>query len=222
MLSNSSFLRDFVLPIPICQPETDLGNILNVFQHLNCRLLAISLKHQNWGIINSEDLLSFLAKTWFGQKSTLVSHPRNLTYQQSIPHLSSPDFASIIKPAIVFQADSGLNKFLDYLKYESIFNEQNEYLIVDAAGELQGQIDRNKVIQFLALESNHSTKDSSQSSIFLSNLTSLLDSVALPLKIATETGQALYLNQQWQETFVDQQSSHSVDQTNTQIASWWW
>jgi hypothetical protein len=228
MLSNSAFnsslLKDFVYPIPICQPETDLGSILHIFHYSNCQVLAIPLKNQSWGIIDSRDLVSFLGEACLREKSALVAHPRNISYQQSIPHLSNRDFNSIVRPATVLQADSKLDEFFDCLESEFIFDQQNEYLIVDATGELQGQIDRNKVIRYLASKVKQpsiNTSHNRSSFSSLSDLGSLMDSVTLPLKVQTASGKDLYLNQYWQEISTDKQNLLSADQLETEIASWW-
>ncbi len=228
MLSNSAFnsslLQDFVYPIPICQPEADLDSILHIFHYSSCKVLAIPLKNQSWGIINSRDLVSFLNEACLGERSALVAYPRNISYQQSIPHLSNRDFNSIVRSAIVLQADSKLDEFIDCLESEFIFDRQNEYLIVDATGELQGQIDRNKVIRYLASEVKQPTKNTSQKSSFgsLSSLSSLIDSVALPLKIQTASGKDLYLNQYWLEISTDKQNLLPADQLDTEIIASWW
>jgi hypothetical protein len=49
MYNHSLSLEEFVEPLPICQPETDLGNILSIFQHSNCKMLAISQGKLDWG-----------------------------------------------------------------------------------------------------------------------------------------------------------------------------
>ncbi|MGF1591364.1 MAG: histidine kinase dimerization/phospho-acceptor domain-containing protein [Pleurocapsa sp.] len=218
-ISNTAYLKNFVYPIPICQQGTDLGSILKIFQHLNCKLLAVPQNCGGWGIIQAEDLLSLIAKNWLADKTALVSHPRSEAYQRSIPYVKTSDFDSIIKPALICQADIQLDEFLNYLHYESLFEDQDEYLVVNAAGELQGKLDRNKILKYLARQSSTNTPHLPAS---LNYLNELIDFIALPLKIETVAGKDIYLNKCWQELITDNQDSQQpLEQPKTKIATWW-
>lgn len=219
LISNAAYLKDFVHPVSICQPETDLGSILKIFQHLKCNLLAIPQNSGGWGIINSEDLLSLIAKTWLAEKMALVSHPKSEAYQRSIPYVKISDFDSIIKPALICQADTQLDEFLNYLHYESLFDNQGEYLIVNAMGELQGKLDRNKIFKYLVKKSLTNTPQLPAS---LNYLSELIDFIALPLKIETVEGKDLYLNRCWQELITSNQDSQPpLEEPDAIIATWW-
>lgn len=220
-MSSNPNLGNFVYPIPICQPGADLGSILHIFHHSTCQILAIPLGAENWGTISSADLLSFLAGAWLGERTAVVGHPRNTSYQQYAPHLSISDFNSIIKPAIVFPAKANLDDFFNTIKYKSIFHNLDKYLVVDVDGELQGQLNLNQIIEYLASESKHSVIGNSPKSSFLDSLSYLLDSIPLPVKIETAAKKELYRNQSWQKIFPHQQDSLQVDRIDSQIASWW-
>ena len=146
-MPSNSCLNIFTHSIPICQPEADLGSILNIFQRSRCRLLAISQPQGNWGIIHSENLLSLMAQAWLGE-TTVVSHPKNLAYRANIPRISIQDFNSIIEPATVYHADTELQEFLDNLQ-EDWFCSRKEHLVVSSTGKLLGRLDRHKILEYL-------------------------------------------------------------------------
>lgn len=166
MPSNSCPLNIFTQPIPICQPEADLGSMLKIFQRSPCRLLAIPQSQGNWGIIHSEDLLSLMARAWLGE-TTVVSHPKNLAYRSNIPRISIQDFDgegrsglptmpnrhvdSIIVPATVYHADTELEEFLGDLQYDW-FSSREEHLVVSSTGKLLGRLDRHKILEYLVLK----------------------------------------------------------------------
>ena len=223
MASNYTSLNDFVYPIPICQPEADLGSILNIFQHLNCKLLAIPQKCGGWGIISSEDVLSLLAEVWLGKQTSLLSHPRKVSSQQNIAHITTQDFNSLIKPAIVYQADTEIHEFLNHLEHGTISSNQSEYeyLVVNMSGELQGRLDQAKIINYLTLEAKQRSRNTSQLPTSFDRLSNLIDTIALPLKIVTAEGQDLYQNKSWQQLIQGQNRLHSaMYETNLQKMTW--
>ena len=221
MASNYTSLNDFVYPIPICQPEADLGSILNIFQHLNCKLLAIPQNGGGWGIISSEDLLSLLAEVWLGKQTLLLSHPRKVAYQQNIAHITTQDFNSLIKPAIVYQADTEIHEFLNHLEHGTVSSNQSEYLVVNTSGELQGRLDQAKIINYLTLEAKQRSRNTSQLPTPVDRLSNLIDTIALPLKIVTAEGQDLYQNKSWQQLIQGQSRLHSaMYETNLQKMTW--
>ena len=217
MASNYTSLNDFVYPIPICQPEADLGSILNIFQHLNCKLLAIPQNCGGWGIISSEDLLSLLAGVWLGKQTSLLSHPRKVASQQNIAHITTQDFNSLIKPAIVYQADTEIHEFLNHLEHGTVFSNQSEYLIVNTSGELQGRLDQAKIVNYLALEAKQRSRNTPQLPTSFDRLSNLIDTIALPLKIVTAEGEDLYQNKSWQQLIQGRRLLHStIYETNLQ------
>lgn len=225
MVSNYTSLNDFVYSIPICQPEADLGSILNIFQHLNCKILAIPQSCGGWGIINAEDLLSLIAEVWLGKQMVLASHPRQIASQQNIAHVTTQDFDSLIKPAMVYQADTKIDEFLNHLKYASMFNNQSECLIVNEIGELQGRLDKIKIINYLAHESKEESKEISSNALEFSNsltsLGNLIDAIALPLKIKTAAGEDLYQNKCWQQLITENSCSLATErETNIKQVTW--
>lgn len=167
MPSNSCPLNIFTHPIPICQPEADLGSMLNIFQRSPCRILAIPQPQGNWGIIHAEDLLSLMARAWL-RETTVVSHPKNLAYRGNIPGISIQDFDgegrsdlpampnrhvdSIIVPATVYHADTELQEFLGDLQYDW-FSSREEHLVVSSTGKLLGRLDRHKILEYLVSKS---------------------------------------------------------------------
>lgn len=165
MSNYSPSLKDFVEPIPICELETDLGNMLSIFQHLNCKMLAVPQGKLGWGILNSEDLLSLVTEAWQGDRIALTSHPRNIAYQQKMTCRSIPDVKTLIKPVMVYQAESKLEEFLEKLQHEPLSTPGQICLIVNQQGELEGMLDRDKIIQYLAQNSSFTLQDQAQNPI---------------------------------------------------------
>ena len=206
-------LKEFTQPIPICQSTADLGNMLSIFQHLNCKMLAIPQNGSGWGIINSEDLLDLVAKSWLGERSVSSSHPRNIGYQQSLTSRTVPDIKASIRAAVVCQGDIELDEFLKYWLDNSASEDKRVYLVVNRQGELIGKLDKTKVIEHLASRLNAA----SSSSLLPQNLTNLaksLEAISLPGKIITSSEKAIYVNQQWQISFGDLQNL-SLQQVET-------
>ncbi|MBW4535901.1 MAG: hypothetical protein KME09_18340 [Pleurocapsa minor HA4230-MV1] len=206
-MSNHSFsLKEFVEPVPICQAETDLGNIMNIFQHSNCKMLAIDQGKLGWGVINSEDLLSLVTEVWLGDRLSVTSHPRNFMYQQRTSCRLIPDVTTLIEPAMVYQADTKVDEFFSRLKY-SWLKEERVCLIVNHQGELLGKLDKDKIIKYLV--SKPVAPENRQLSPSLDYLTSLLEAIALPSKIETAEGQVIYTNQLWQQLIAENQDAAS-------------
>jgi signal transduction histidine kinase len=165
MSNYSPALKDFVERIPICELETDLGNMLNIFQRLNCKMLAVSQGKLGWGILNSEDLLSLVTEAWLGDRIALTSHPRNIAYQQKMTCRLIPDIKTLIKPVTVYQGEIKLDEFLDHLQHEPLLATGQTCLIVNQQGELEGILDRDKIIQYLARKFSSTLQDQVQDTI---------------------------------------------------------
>jgi len=194
MSNHFPTLQEFVYPIPICQPEADFGNMLNIFQHLNCQMLAVPDELGGWGIINAKDLLFLMTDVWCSERISLSTNPRQSISRQSISSRLIPDIKTLIRSVKMYQADLKLNEFLNCLQQNSLAEDEEVCLIVDRQGKLQGRLDRQKIIQYFA--SNSSPEKSKSPG--LSHLASLIDTFSLPSKIETAQGQTVYANQKWQ------------------------
>ena len=197
MFSNST-LNSFVCPIPICQPKAALGSILNIFQSTNSRSLAVPLSNGDWGIIYAEDILSLMSKTWFKNQLALISHPKSLSHQSNTPQIDVRDFDSLIVPAVVYQADTELQEFLNHISHNCLLDRQTEYLVVDRGRKLRGRLDRHKILKYLAVQTQKISTDASEAE-FLNQVSSSIDRIAIPLKIESTAGKTLHFNASWQE-----------------------
>lgn len=204
MSNYAPSLKEFVCSIPICQPEADLGNMLSIFQHLNCKMLAIPQSRSTWGVINSEDVLSLVAKIWLGDPMALVSHPRNTRYQQTMSGRLPPEIKTLIKPVMVYQGDTQVDDFLRHQQYDSLLEEEKISLIVNREGELQGRLDKDKIIEYLASKSAP-PQDLSRPPV-LSDVASLIQAIAIPSRIETADGEVVYTNQVWRQLVKDHQN----------------
>ena len=205
MYNYAPSLKEFVCSIPICQSEADLGNMLSIFQHLNCKMLAIPQAGLGWGVIRAEDILSLVAKIWLGDCLALTSHPRNIKHQQNMTCQSIPDVSSLIKPVMVYQEDTHVDDFLNCLQHGTLLSEERVYLIVNQQGELQGRVDRDKIIEYLALKSSLRQEVVNKADSTYLNLADLVRAIPLPSRIETTAGELVCRNQLWQQLVIEHQ-----------------
>ena len=218
MFSNPPILDDFIYPIPYCHSKTNLNSILNIFHRWNCQQIAIFQQNSKWGLIDSVDLLSLITEVHLNQKTVASGRFRSSMPQQAVFSLN--DLNLIVKPAVVYQSDLRLDEFLNGLGKGSLSSDRQKYLIVNRLGELQGKLDKNKILEYLASEYKLNRGDSqplAPSNYWLE----LLDSVALPLKIETTSGKNLYSNVCWQELIIGDRSWQHQLHPERAIASWW-
>ncbi len=201
MFSHALTLNDFAYSIPICQPEADLGSILNIFKHGNCQIIAVPLENNAWGTISSQDLLSLMAQLWQRDSVVMISHPRSQAHQENISDLKYKNFDYLIKPAIAYQGKIKLQEFLNNLENVSLSDRQ--YLIIDELGKLQGRLETSQILKYLAsnfertiantpqilpqakiADSHHTDKfldNTSECWLSLATKASIVDSVAIQL-----------------------------------------
>ena len=151
MFSLDSTLDNFVTPVAICEAETDLGNILNIFARTKADVLAVSLRNNNWGIIRSQNLLGFLAEYWQKNPAAIIGYPKKFSDAESGSlAVSSTAFDSSIEPAIVCFGHTKLADFFASQNNNFFAAEKDIYLIKNRAGNLQGKLDLPKLLQYLA------------------------------------------------------------------------
>lgn len=203
MPSNFAYLKDFVQPVPICQSEADIGSVLRIFQHLNCKLLAIPQGGSSWGVVYPQDVLGIIAQAWWGKKTATHGHPKNTAAHQEMTGMATFNLQSIIKPAMVYQGSMKLDDFLSQMQDNPRFDNQQEYLeylIIDGTGELKGKLDQTKIIQYLTQKSDKFSQNTSQISTPLSSLLcDLINLIPLPMKLETGAGIELSCNKCWQQ-----------------------
>ncbi|MCC0177621.1 HAMP domain-containing histidine kinase [Waterburya agarophytonicola K14] len=222
MFSSDLTLNEFACAIAICQPEADLGSILRIFHQTNCHSLAIPGKNNTWSTISSQNLLVLLAKSWQKLPVAMVSHPKKTPHQRNLAFNTIEDFHYLIEPAIICQGDTRLEDFLQFLHNDSLHRNQDKYLIVNAAGKLQGKLDKDKLLRYLASRFDRYTTSPRLSNSSIS-LLDLLDNLSLPLKIETAENKDYYLNQCWQKLISHNREKHlpQSPKSNISIANWW-
>ena len=177
-------------------------------------MLAIPLTEREWGIITAENLLSLVAQCCWGEGTVVVGQPRNRGDRQKMVERSQfdqrsentslcndgliSDFKASIEPVIVYYSDTKLNEFLGSFEGISWLKERRVCLIIDRQEELQGRLDRSKIIEYLAQKSTPALRKATSPSIANS-----LEKIALPVKIETANGQVICANQLWQDLFTD-------------------
>lgn len=223
MFSQNLTLSEFVCPIPVCQPEADLGSILHIFHQSDCDCLAVLNKDLRWGIISSSKLLALLSNPR-RQLSTITSGYPKQTY--SSRNLASQtdcvELRHLIEPAIVYRDDTKLPNFLASLADNYLESDRSNCLIVDRAGKLKGKLDRHKLLRYIG---SRVARCNSNSLLPTSSmpLLSLLDHLNLPLKIETSEGKNCYENRCWQESISHNHDNHLAEsqKLNASIADWW-
>ena len=218
MFSNPPILSDFVYPIPYCHWEIDLNSILKIFQRWNCQQIAIFQQNGKWGLIDSVDLLSLITEVSMNQKLVASGGFKGSMPQQTFGLNSHA--SSIVKPAVVYQSGMRLDEFLNGLPKGALGCDRQKYLLVDRLGELQGKLDKNKILEYLASEYKPNLVNHSQP-LAPSNYFELLDFIALPLKIETTSGEELYFNTCWEEIIIGDRPTQHQLQPDRAIASWW-
>ena len=182
-------LKEFVYPVPVCQPEANLNNVLSIFRHLNCQVLAIP-SATGWGIITSASLLSLVNKSCWDEKTAFGT--RNADRRQKVTEQSLLEVRAAIESVIINREDTKLDDFLSRGQSNDWLTKEKVCLIVDRQGTLQGRLDRNKIIEYLAqkprlresVKTNFSPIDS-------------LEQIALPAKIEAANGRIVRANQLW-------------------------
>jgi signal transduction histidine kinase/CheY-like chemotaxis protein len=227
MFSSDLTLKDFVCPIPICQPRADLETILNAFQISDCGLIAISLSQNIWGIVNCNSLLSLLTKSWQESANARVSHPRNMIHAKASLALTEAELSLIVEPAIALNDQIKAEKFLSYLKADNDSNsKKTRYLIVNSEGKLLGLLNTHKLLESFAFSLNHqrSTTQTLPNIDIKRSFLSLIDYIALPLKLETADGKICGTNSHWQKSIdktAQKKQPKPPENTNFSIAKWW-
>ena len=201
MSHYSPSLIEFIYPIPICQSEADLSNILSIFQHLNCKMLAVP-STTGWGIITAENMLSLVVKNCYEDK--IVARQKNICTRQKVIERSRLTLKAALEPVTIGRDDTELDEFLDSFEGASWLRENKVCLIIDRQGELQGKLDRSKIIEYLAQTTSNRNKVISPPA-----LESLLEEIVLPVKIETADGRVVCANRRWQDLFTNSPSTIS-------------
>ena len=153
-----------------------------------------------WGIITAENLLSSVVKNCYGNE-VVVAHRKNICDRQKKNERSQFNLKALLEPAMVGQDDTELDKFLDSFEGISWLRENKVCLIIDRQGELQGRLDRSKIIEYLA-----QTTPTRNKVISPPVSKSSLEEIALPVKIETANGRVVCANRQWQDLFTNSPS----------------
>ena len=193
MSYHSSSLKEFVYPIPICQPEADLSNILPIFQHLNCKMVAVPLA-KKWEIITAENLLSLIVKNCWEDETTPVSEEKNFGKRQKTIEANAIALEALIEPAMLEQDETKLAEFLSSFEGNFWLREKRVCLIINAEGELLGRLDRSKIIQYLSQTNSVLDQVTPAPTVINS-----LEEIALPVKIETANRRVICANQRWRE-----------------------
>ncbi len=227
MFNYDLTLNEFVCSIPICQAEADLGSILHIFNQTQCDSLAVSGKNNAWGTISSGGLLSLLAAPSKRSSVFITGHPKKGMLQEDFAFDPKQDLRRLIQPAIVYQADTTLSVFFKSFGDNYFRNNHHQCLVVNSAGELQGRLDKDKLLRYVASEfeqhEGNSSLPKSQLPISSMPLLSLLDNLALPLKIESSERKDCYANKCWRQLVSHNRDKSSIQsqELNVSIANWW-
>jgi|GEM_PF-1888542 len=222
MFSLDFTLNDFVTPVAICQAETDLRNILDVFAQTNASVLAIPLKNNTWGIISSQKLLAFFAKSWQKNPVAISGYPKKFSDAENESFtFATTAFNSLIEPTVVYLSSTKLGDFFAAQNKDFFSAKKDTYLIADRAGNIQGKLDLKKLLQYLGSRFN-SSKVKPYLAEWQDILSDSIDSIDLPFKLETTEGKEVYLSKSWHK-LVTSKPHKNIKQSSsdTSIASWW-
>ena len=222
MFSHNLTLSEFVCPIPICQPEADLGSILYIFHQTGCDCIAILKQDGNWGIISSSKLLALLTNPRQKLLNVTSSHPKKTSGSRNFAfEVSKAELMCSLEPAIVYQADTKLSKFWESLADNCLELNRNKHLIINSEGKLAGKLNIDKLLRYIG---SRVARDSSLS-LPTSSVPwlTLLDDLSLPLKIETAERKSCYENHCWQKLISHNRNSHETlaHELDDSIANWW-
>ena len=217
MFNHNLTLNDFVCSVPICQPEADLKSLLNIFYQTKSAFLAIPGEKLNtWRTISSKNLLALLAEYWQQTPVTMVNRHQNIRDWKY--NSTTEDFKYLIKPALVYHADTKVTEFIKNLD-NSWHTGELKYLIINGAGGLCGQLDTNKLLKYLASKFAPSPPDFDLPMVS-DDVINLIDSIPFPVGIEALSEKDGYYNQCWQES-VDRNKDKDKSRSDISIANWW-
>ena len=163
-----------------------------------------------------------MAKSW--QQLPLVggNHRQNSPDNENFHDRNICNVWEAIEPAIICQAKTTLTEFLGSLPKDFSQTSCVEYLIVNSVGQLQGKLDKDKLLKYLVSKYSFQSTNNSLPDSLLS-LLDLFDNLTLPLKIETSARQDCYVNHAWQESINSTNERHLDlrQKSNVSIAHWW-
>lgn len=187
MSSLTVTLYNFIQPVPICEPETDLETVVSIFRSEQPDKIAVVSSQGNLlGTVSSSLLLRFLTELRLSD----LSRPLSLNCCLS-------DIKELIQPLPVLPAHISVKQLEASL---TELNSDSSYLLsyglVDIQGKFLGLLDHGKLLQFLLSNSQESEMKPSKLEQLLFEF---LGQLPFPVMLITQPGEVLYQNPGWSE-----------------------
>lgn len=217
MPTTSPSLKNFIEPVPLCQPTAALESLRSIFSQGNCdRVAVVNEQLQPLGLVYLRSLMPLA--------------DRDSKWQQP---LSESSIA--IEPIRIVSATLSVSEFWQYLQTEEQNTPQESKTIggfskipiglTDASGQFLGLLEGLSLLQFIASQSNLTSLPTAVKEIELipvsaalatalgaqvrfveaglkpsenlNSLVQLLEKLPLPLRLQTPTGQIVSQNASW-------------------------
>ncbi len=218
MPTTSPSLKNFIEPVPLCQPTAALASLRSIFSQGNCdRVAVVNEQLQPLGLV-------YLRSLWASAAD------RTNDWEQP---LSESSIA--IEPITIVSAALSISEFWEYLQTEELNTPNHSQTIsgfskspiglTDASGQFLGLLDTSHLLQFIASQSSltslptavkeieirpvnaalatalgaqvHFLEAGLKPSENLNSLVQLLEKLPLPLRLQTPTGQIVSQNASW-------------------------
>jgi len=218
MPTTSPSLKNFIEPVPLCQPTAALESLRSIFSQGNCdRVAVVNEQLQPLGLV-------YLRSLWAGGVD------RTNDWEQP---LSESSIA--IEPIRIVSAALSISEFWQYLQTEELNTPNHSQTIggcskspigfIDASGQFLGLLEGLSLLQFIASQSNLTSlptavkeielipvsaalatalgaqvrfvEEGLKPSENLNSLVQLLEKLPLPLRLQTPTGQIVSQNASW-------------------------
>ncbi|MEG4283484.1 ATP-binding protein [Microcoleus sp. A006_D1] len=218
MPTTSPSLKNFIEPVPLCQPTAALESLRSIFSQGNCDRVAVVNEHlQPLGLV-------YLRSLWAS-----AADDRTNDWEQP---LSESSIA--IEPIRIVSAALSISEFWEYLQTEELNTPNHSQTIsgfskspiglTDASGQFLGLLDSLSLLQFAANSSLttqptavkeielipvsaaiatalgaqvHFLEAGLKPSENLNSLVQLLEKLPLPLRLQTPSGQIVSQNASW-------------------------
>ncbi|NEP57000.1 MAG: response regulator [Symploca sp. SIO2G7] len=224
-----SSLKEFASPVPVCQPNLELADLLGLFSSSGCdSIVVVSQEQRPLGVVNLRRVMPYLFSVTGLLKNTIQK--ATVDFQKPLEELQPP----IIEPITILSAQLSLNQFCAYLGQwkdagargrgnagtekwgdgrdaedkEDIShspttnNNSQQWVLVDEDGKFLGLLNNSLLLKSLApsFTANDGVSAANRrQSKGLNVLVQLLEQLPLPLSLQTSTGQVIAQNSSWRQ-----------------------
>lgn len=226
MSSLEITLDEFVTKIPLCQLNDDWEDIFNALYSSPQGLIAIAdANFRPQGILKSHKLLTYIARKNINSGITAETIPKSLS--ELLVSSQEHKLANLISRITTLSSQTKIKDFISWFNdRESLISEQN-YLIIDAVGKVQGILDFPKLLKHIAqycanvnrqVEEKYLVRDLEEICLTENKtLVPLLEQIPLPLMLHDAEGKLCEQNSLGNQYFLPDQEVLLTQQTNNNL-----